>query len=73
MMNDVILSPFCYWSLVIITLLTIIYIWVKEIKEIHRKTEIKKRKNDIKKRLEIANRGANTTRKQSNVRNKNRG
>lgn len=72
-MYDVILSPFCYWSLVIITLLTIIYIWVKEIKEIHRKTEIKKRKNDIKKRLEIANRGANTTRKQSNVRNKNRG
>ena len=72
-MYDVILSPFCYWSLVIITLLTIIYIWVKELKEIHRKTEIKKRKNDIKKRLEIANRGANTTRKQSNVRNKNRG
>lgn len=72
-MYDVILSPFCYWSLVIITLLTIIYIWAKELKEIHRKTEIKKRKNDIKKRLEIANRGANTTRKQSNVRNKNRG
>lgn len=72
-MYDVILSPFCYWSLVIITLLTIIYIWVKELKEIHKKTEIKKRKNDIKKRLEIANRGANTTRKQSNVRNKNRG